>query len=491
MLRAWWIAVAVGLFVVAVASASGATLPPEAYEQQRASAPVILEGAVQNDPGGRMALLVQRVIRGPWRPGQSAIVRYPALVGPTPPPGAATYYRPFVVGTRLRVFARPGQRELYLVDAGIDVLTRPPRQRGGCASCAMGTEPEASLPWLGATLLGLLWALRRGHRLAFLVVAGCGSSLAPSPPPAPTTATPPPPAPVVTESEGETRVTVLSRPDHPAVRTAPAAPKPARTDADCRASPACKTAGQCSAVGSRCVADRDEDCLRVPVCAAGRCQRRGDRCEPTSCAAGWACRAVGACDDERGRCVPSSSDHCAGSVACRDDGRCQLERGACLALDDDDCAESEACRIEGRCEADNGRCVAADSAACRASKACRGEGRCTLRNGYCVERCEGSRLCKAAGLCSTAGGGCIATSEAHCAASESCRSHGRCSMGLSGTCVAADDVDCRQSRSCREEGRCSHRRGRCLPGTTAECRQALVACKVQGRCREQEGRCVE
>jgi len=488
MARAWWFAVAMGLLVVSLVSSAAATLPPEVYEQQRASAPVILEGVVQNDPGGRMLIRVQRVIRGPWRPGQVAAIRYPALVGPTPPPGSVMYYRPFAVGTRLRVFARPTPADLQIVDAGIDVLQAPPPRRGGCASCAVADRDEEPwLPWL--TMLGLVAVWRRGrdYRLTALLLAGCGPSVAA---PQPSVAPPPPPPPVVTETDGKAQITVLSRPDHPAVRPhgdAPAAPK---TDAECQAAPACTTAGQCSALGRRCVAKTDADCLRVPVCAAGRCQRRGDRCEPTSCADGWACQATGACGDDGGRCVPKSAEGCRRSEACREQGRCQLNGDACLALSDEDCTASRACTEGGRCHADNGACVAMTLADCRAAPGCRGAA-CRLRNGHCISECGTSTLCRSSGLCSTDGDRCVATRESDCVASESCHTHGRCSVGLRGTCVAADDVDCRRSQVCREEGRCSHDRGRCVPGSPAECRQALVACKVQGRCRYRSRRCVE
>lgn len=326
-----------------------------------------------------------------------------------------------------------------------------------------------------------------------LLVAGC----TPPPPPPP----PPAPAPVPVEdvpevtSEGDAAVTVLSRPDHPAVRSDAPGPATPMTDGQCRARQACGSEGKCTAAGTACIVGSYADCEQMAACALGKCTFTAGSCKVvSSCRDSWGCAQEGLCAELDGRCAAADADGCQASAACRQDGRCTVDDGLCVAKYPKDCASAHACTYEGRCEVDAGACVVSTDGQCRRSAACREGKRCLARDGVCVESCEASDLCTRFGRChekkGKAGMTCAAVRDVECKKAGICDELGHCSVSVDGRCEAGDDVECRRSRACREDGRCTAQHGRCLPASDAECKQSMVACGREARCRMQDGRCV-
>ena len=297
-------------------------------------------------------------------------------------------------------------------------------------------------------------------------------------------------------TDGNSSVTVLSRPDHPlAHKPAAAAAKP-MTNSECRAQPACATTGLCTASGTSCVSASWEDCLQMKACARGRCLFEAGECRPVAtCREAHGCKHLGLCGDEADRCVAVDEDGCRQSVACRDDGLCSLADGLCVAKAPKDCQGAAICKSGARCVPLDGLCRATDDGQCRRSPACKDEGRCLARDGECVKSCEESSLCRRFGRCKEKKEAgkltCAAAADPLCEASSICAELGHCSAGLDGRCQAGDDVECLRSLACKEDGRCRAQRGRCLPSSDAECKQAVVACGREGRCRHEQGRCVK
>lgn len=106
----------------------------------------------------------------------------------------------------------------------------------------------------------------------------------------------------------------------------------------CHWSSACRVLGECRDQGGRCVAQRDDDCAPAAVCAIR-----------------------GACGVVAGRCAPRSAAMCESSENCRRLGQCQLGKvmgaPACVAAEDMACQVAEVCVAQGLCRADKGRCV--------------------------------------------------------------------------------------------------------------------------------------
>lgn len=107
----------------------------------------------------------------------------------------------------------------------------------------------------------------------------------------------------------------------------------------CHWSSACRVLGECRDQGGRCVAQRDDDCAPAAVCAIR-----------------------GACGAVAGRCAPKTAAMCESSENCRRLGQCQLGKvigaPACVAADDLACQAAEVCAAQGLCRAERGRCVA-------------------------------------------------------------------------------------------------------------------------------------
>lgn len=492
-------AMIMGMLALAARTAQAA-LPPEAYEDLRQTAPLAFVGTVQNDPGGQASVRVDHVARGLLGIGQFVTVIYPVDRGGQGMPGAEVLYRPFVPGTRLRVFGQLGYdgRTVQIVAGGIDVMTPPPPARGGCASCTAGGGDSTAAPLFA--LLGLgLWALRRRQRgLALstaLVLVACSPAGPVVPPPLPTgtpTATGDDGKEVA--SDGKSSVTVLSRPDHPSVKPPPGHVPGPRTTAECRAAQTCATQGLCTASGTTCVAASYADCEQMRGCGLGKCAFAAGVCSVVAtCKASDGCTREGSCVDKGDGCV-ADADGCSQSTRCSEEGRCSIDDGLCVAAADSDCKDAKACTHGGRCKADAGSCIVKSDQECKVAAVCKEEERCSARDGICVKSCAEDELCKKHGRCGERDshpGSCVALSDADCDKAEVCADLGHCSLGLDARCEAGDDVECRLSRACKEDGRCTQKRGRCLPASDAECSAATIACKREGRCKHQAGRCVK
>lgn len=488
-------------FVSLIAGSAWSALPPEAYEQLRNMAPLAFAGTVQQDSGGQALVRVDHVARGNLRAGQVVTVAYPVAAGYAEP-GPQVHYRPFVAGTRLRVFGQPGYdgRTVNIVHGGIDVMTPPSRPKGGCASCSVAETPKdsAGALWVLAMVGIVLLRRRRWGLAAWTAAALLACSPAPPPPPVPgPVGTVPGPAPddgVEIATEGKSTVTVLNRPDHPSVKPPPGAKPVPRTTAECRMMQACATQGLCTASGAACVSASYEDCEQMRGCASGKCAFEAGTCKVVpDCKASHGCAQRGRCAEFSGKCV-ADEDGCKQSVGCKTEGRCTADNLNCVAAEDVDCTSSEACTLGGRCKADAGRCVAQSDKACKKAPACKEHGRCVARDGVCVKSCAEDELCTVHGRCGerpTHPGSCVALSDTDCDKSEMCKEMGYCSLGLNARCEAGDDVECRLSQTCKEHGRCTHQRGRCIPGSDAECKAASIACKREGRCKHDNGRCVK
>lgn len=491
-------AAALLLFMLVLARDAGAALPPEAYAELRQTAPLAFAGTVRNDPGGQAWVRVDHVARGTLGVGQFVTVVYPLDRGGYGTPGAEVYYRPFAPGTRLRVFGQLGYdgRSVQIVAGGIDVMTPPPPARGGCASCsAGGGESQSACLWALFGVGLLAWRRRGGVALAVLGVAACAPAGPVAPPPGPT-GTPTATGEEAKEiaSDGQSSVTVLARPDHPAVKPPPGHVPGPRTTAECRAAETCATQGLCTASGTTCVAASYADCEQMRGCAHGKCAFAAGVCSVVAtCKASHGCALEGACIDKDDGCV-ADADGCRQAARCAKEGRCSIDDGLCVAAADTDCKDAEACTHGGRCKADAGSCVVASDLECKVAPVCKVEGRCSARDGICVKSCAEGELCKKHGRCGERAshpGSCVALSDADCDKAEVCADLGHCSLGLDARCEAGDDVECRLSRACKEDGRCTQQRGRCVPASDAECSAASIACKREGRCKHEAGRCVK
>jgi hypothetical protein len=338
-----------------------------------------------------------------------------------------------------------------------------------------------------------------GSVAVLVIAAACGSTTPQqhAVPPTDRTAT----APSVDDgpeiaSEGNSSVSVLSRPDHPLVRPKGEPTAKAVTDAQCRSFKGCGERGLCTAQGVNCVAASWGDCEQMTACALGKCVFDAGQCKAVSdCSASHGCKENGACGHAGDKCAAQDTDGCRQSTACARDGVCTLEGGLCIAKRPKDCRDSEVCKTGGQCVVDNGLCKALTDAHCARVPACKEHKKCLARDGVCVSSCAGDTNCQRFGRCGEKGIGngvsCVALSDKDCEKSGVCAELGHCSAGLRGSCEAGDNVECLRSRSCKEDGRCRAVRGRCLPQSDAECRNSIVACGREGRCRHAEGRCVK
>jgi hypothetical protein len=225
----------------------------------------------------------------------------------------------------------------------------------------------------------------------------------------------------------------------------------ATNDADCRASTDCAKQGKCTAVDERCQPTRDEDCLRSRVCAEeGQCSADsavyGRYCAATDsarCRALPACREKGACTATGGACRPGSDEECAASAACLARGACTRKDDHCALVGDADCRRTVMCKERGLCAAFEGTCVDPRDLACLSSLGCTYAGLCTQGEGRCVARsdarCRSSTHCALSGLCKAAGDRCVADADADCRASEGCRRSGLC-VASGGKCVEESDA---------------------------------------------------
>ncbi len=135
----------------------------------------------------------------------------------------------------------------------------------------------------------------------------------------------------------------------------------ASSDAECRASNACKVRGECSKVGDECKPANDADCQ-----ASTNCKSSGNCTKTTVCAvtgakdcSGEPCTLHGLCKfvslgSDFGRCEPATSADCKRSASCSTDGQCGLVkdptgRALCAPVTDADCSAAQICKSEQRC----------------------------------------------------------------------------------------------------------------------------------------------
>lgn len=264
----------------------------------------------------------------------------------------------------------------------------------------------------------------------------------------------------------------------------------ASSDAGCKASHACVTAGECAWLGNRCVA-------------------------PQVCTQALDCKDEGLCGIWLGQCAATESAHCADSNACREFGRCVARDGKCVATTDAMCRDAGACRREGRCTPEYGECVARSDAQCRGSIVCKHgecwafEGRCSLQGTPPTDAsaCSQNFNCREHGRCDlrklpgVSTPQCLPSTTEHCAASLDCKRYGRCALATSAAlhCEPATDEDCRSSVDCKRTGACSRvvatgdtthpAEAVCKPTTDEECRRS-EGCPHSGNCSLRGGVCV-
>ncbi len=117
----------------------------------------------------------------------------------------------------------------------------------------------------------------------------------------------------------------------------------AASEADCRASDACR-------MRSECHHDRE---LKRCVFSPNRPPRSDATCVDD-------CLRDARCwQDARGRCGTASEEECAHGYRCALFGACSYRDGSydCAAASDDDCARSDVCQRKGSCRAEYGVCV--------------------------------------------------------------------------------------------------------------------------------------
>lgn len=108
-----------------------------------------------------------------------------------------------------------------------------------------------------------------------------------------------------------------------------------RSEADCRATRACKETGLCALRGGACVAASDDACRASEHCPKfGQCTKKGDKCAASSkddCRASQSCRSNGTCDYVEAACAPTTVEHCKQSEVCQSFGWCELGPKGCRA----------------------------------------------------------------------------------------------------------------------------------------------------------------
>lgn len=135
-----------------------------------------------------------------------------------------------------------------------------------------------------------------------------------------------------------------------------------RNDSDCGPSAVCYHAGLCTAVDEKCVAGKSSDCANSRNCQKkGLCSLIAEGCAATGqdCLGALACKSIGECTVENGKCVVGSHSDCTNADVCRSDGKCQRVGKSCAAASETDCLNSEMCKAAGRCKYDKkwGSCV--------------------------------------------------------------------------------------------------------------------------------------
>lgn len=264
----------------------------------------------------------------------------------------------------------------------------------------------------------------------------------------------------------------------------------ARSDAGCKASHACATAGKCAWLGFGCVATQ-------------------------VCADALDCKDEGLCGVWLGRCAATESAHCAASNACSEFGRCTAHEGRCVATSDAMCRDSGVCRREGRCNAEYGECAARSDADCRAAIVCK-HGECWAIDGRCSARgtppadadaCVHGTSCREHGNCdlrrlaNQSMSQCLPSTTAHCAASLDCKRYGKCGLATPTSihCEPPADDECRKSLDCTRVGACTRvvmpdsaagsTGAVCRATTNEDCTRART-CHESGACFVRAGVCV-
>lgn len=152
----------------------------------------------------------------------------------------------------------------------------------------------------------------------------------------------------------------------------------AGSDEQCRASSACRSAGNCFA---------SEDGACVPEAAL----------ESHRCVHAASCRLHGGCHPRDGFCEAASDADCRASLECLTQGRCAYDDGLCL-VGDSDCGATTGCALEGTCTTQHlplailgigPICGLTESGSCANTEACRREGRCAVRPVEgCTDHCH-------------------------------------------------------------------------------------------------------
>ncbi len=144
------------------------------------------------------------------------------------------------------------------------------------------------------------------------------------------------------------------------------------------------------AIVARVSQDCSQRCSDDGLCSADWLWNCGwSRCctavSDADCRASRACRDEGECSTFLGDCVAKIDADCAGSRDCNDHGRCSARAGACEARSDSDCVESTGCKTLGLCSRSKvgTMCMVTRDADCERSALCSQEGRCTAKDGRC------------------------------------------------------------------------------------------------------------
>lgn len=179
----------------------------------------------------------------------------------------------------------------------------------------------------------------------------------------------------------------------------------AGSDESCRASTACSARGACTLQDGGCGPGSQSDCekseacgdlMKGEICEFDRtCLRRVDpRFSPRSeadCKATRACKETGLCAYRAGACVASGDEACRASDNCSKYGHCTKKADKCAASSKADCQASQSCRSNGTCDFVDGACTATSAEHCKSSEVCKSFGWCELGPRGCAAPPEQER----------------------------------------------------------------------------------------------------
>lgn len=140
------------------------------------------------------------------------------------------------------------------------------------------------------------------------------------------------------------------------------------SNAECRASVACREHGRCTFDFGRCSSIEKRDCEDSNDCIyRGLCHPNG----ASGCELGASEKGLFDCQDSRNCvdhgvcgtdlikmvCTADSSKACQASRFCLELGECTLVDKKCVVTSDADCAIAEICKKKNKCLFEHGRCV--------------------------------------------------------------------------------------------------------------------------------------